>query len=63
MFEGTNIRYDVRLENEDIVVVVHPALVGKWLNQGEKVTVSFPPDKSFVFAYPSKGLMEELALE
>jgi len=63
MFEGTNIRYDVRLENEDLVVVVRPALVGKWLNQSEKVTVSFPPDKSFVFAYPSKGLTEELALE
>jgi ABC-type Fe3+/spermidine/putrescine transport system ATPase subunit len=63
MFEGANIRYDVRLENEDLLVVVRPALMGKWLKEGEKVTVSFPPEKSFVFAYPSRGLTEELALE
>jgi len=62
-FEGTNIRYEVRLENEDLVVVTRPTLAGEWLDVGEKVTVSFPPDKSFVFAYPSKGLREELMAE
>jgi len=62
-FEGTNIRYEIRLENEDLVVVVRPALTGEWFNQGEEVTVGFPPNKSFVFKYPSKGLREELALE
>jgi ABC-type Fe3+/spermidine/putrescine transport system ATPase subunit len=62
-FEGTNIRYEVRLENEDSVVVTRPTLAGEWLDVGEKVTVSFPPDKSFVFTYPSKGLREELMAE
>jgi len=62
-FEGTNIRYEVRLENEDLVVVTRPTLAGEWLDVGEKVTVSFPPDKSFVFPYPSKGLREELIAE
>jgi len=62
-FEGTNIRYEVRLENEDSVVVTRPTLAGEWLDLGEKVTVSFPPDKSFVFTYPSKGLREELMAE
>lgn len=62
-FEGTNIRYEVRLENEDLVVVTRPTLAGEWLDVGEIVTVSFPPDKSFVFAYPSKGLREELLAE
>lgn len=62
-FEGTNIRYEVRLKNEDVVVVIRPALVGAWFDVGDEVTVSFPSDKSFVFSYPSKGLREELALE
>lgn len=62
-FEGTNIRYEVRLENEDSVAVTRPTLAGEWLDVGEKVTVSFPPDKSYVFMYPSKGLREELMAE
>jgi iron(III) transport system ATP-binding protein len=62
-FEGTNIRYEIRLENGDVVVVVRPALMVEWLNVGEKVTVSFPVEKSFIFAYPEKGLKTELALE
>lgn len=62
-FEGTNIRYEVRLENDDLVVVTRPTLAGEWLDVNEKVTVSFPLDKSFVFMYPSKGLREELMAE
>jgi len=62
-FEGTNIRYEIRLENEDLVVVTRPTLAGEWFDVGEKVTVSFPPDKSFVFTYPRKGLREELLAE
>ena len=62
-FEGTNIRCEIRLENGDSVVVVRPALMTEWLDVEEKVTVSFPVEKSFVFAYPEKGLKEELALE
>jgi iron(III) transport system ATP-binding protein len=62
-FEGTIIRYDVRLENEDLVVVTRPTLASEWLELGDKVTVSFAPDKCFVFPYPSKGLREELLAE
>jgi ABC-type Fe3+/spermidine/putrescine transport system ATPase subunit len=62
-FEGTIIRYEVRLENEDLIVVTRPTLASEWLNMGEKVTFSFSPDKSFVFAYPVKGLREELLAE
>jgi ABC-type Fe3+/spermidine/putrescine transport system ATPase subunit len=62
-FEGTTTRYDVRLENEDLVVVTRPSLAGEWLNADEKVTISFPPEKSFVFPYPNKGLREELLAE
>jgi len=62
-FEGTNIRYEVRLENQDLVVIVKPSLIGEWLNAGEKVTLSFPPEKAYVFTYPEVGLREEMAVE
>ena len=62
-FEGTDIRYEVRLENEDLVLIIRPALMGEWFREGDKVTVGFPPDKGFIFTYPSKGLREELSLE
>ena len=62
-FEGNNVRYDIRLDNDDLVVIVRPALMGEWYKVGEKITVDFPVEKSFVFSYPEKGLRTELALE
>jgi spermidine/putrescine transport system ATP-binding protein len=62
-FEGTTTRYEVALKNEDKVIVTVPSLVGESFNVGEKVTVSFLPEKSHVFTYPQKGLIEELKLE
>jgi iron(III) transport system ATP-binding protein len=62
-FEGNNVRYEVRLKNDDLVVVVRPALTAEWLEVGEHITVTFPAEKSFVFSYPDKGLSAELALE
>jgi hypothetical protein len=35
----------------------------EWFNMGEKVSVSFPPEKAHIFAYPDKGLKEEIAVE
>ena len=62
-FEGNIVRYEVRLKNDDMILVVRPALMGEWLNVGEKITVAFPVEKSFVFSYPERGLRTELALE
>jgi len=62
-YEGTNVRYEVRLENEDLVVVVRPSLMEEWFSAGDKVTLSFSSGKSYVFPYPSRGLREELAVE
>jgi len=62
-FEGTHIRYEIRIENEDRIEVSRPTLVGEWFNVNDEVTVSFPPEKSYVFTYPSEGLREELAVE
>jgi ABC-type Fe3+/spermidine/putrescine transport system ATPase subunit len=62
-FEGTNMRYEIRLENEDLVVVIKPSLIEEWFETGEKVSVSFPHEKVHVFAYPDIGLKEEIAVE
>ena len=58
-FEGTNMKYEIKLENEDTVVVVKPSMIGQWFNMDEKVTVSFAPDKAHIFPYPQAGLKEE----
>ena len=62
-FEGTDIRYEIRLINDDSIVVVRPSLGGKWFEENDKVTVGFSPEKSHVFEYPEKGLRAELELE
>ncbi|MEM2281603.1 MAG: ABC transporter ATP-binding protein [Candidatus Bathyarchaeia archaeon] len=62
-FEGTNIRYEIRLENQDLIVVVTPSLSREWFTMGEKATVSFQPESAHLFAYPEVGLREEMAVE
>jgi iron(III) transport system ATP-binding protein len=61
-FEGTFIRYVIRLESEDIVVVIKPSLTEKWFDVGASITLSFAPEKAHVFAYPEAGLMEEISV-
>ncbi|MFP3984614.1 MAG: ABC transporter ATP-binding protein [Candidatus Bathyarchaeia archaeon] len=62
-FEGTNIRYEIRLTNDDTIIAVKPSLGEEWLKEGEKITIGFSPEKSHTFLYPEKGLMTELELE
>jgi len=62
-FEGSNIRYEVRLENEDLIIVVKPSMIGEWFNIGEQVIISFPFEKAHVFKYPEAGLKEAIAVE
>ena len=62
-FEGTNVRYEIRLDNEDSAIIVKPSLSEEWYSEGETVTVSFPPEKTHLFVYPQAGLKEELSVE
>jgi translation initiation factor IF-1 len=62
-FEGTDIRYEIHLANDDSVVVVMSSLGAEWLREGEKVTVSFQPEKRHMFLHPPKGLLAELEAE
>ena len=61
-FEGSSIRYEIRLENEELVVVIKPTLSGDWLNAREKVKVFLPVEYTHVFAYPEAGLKEEVSV-
>ncbi|UCH31282.1 MAG: ABC transporter ATP-binding protein [Candidatus Bathyarchaeota archaeon] len=62
-FEGTDIRYEIRLVNDEKVIVVRPSLGGEWLEEDNNVTIGFSPEKSHMFPYPEKGLRAELELE
>jgi len=62
-FEGTNIRYEIRLKNQDLIVIVKPSMTAEWLSVEDKVTVSVPREKAHVFEYPAAGLKEETAVE
>jgi ABC-type Fe3+/spermidine/putrescine transport system ATPase subunit len=62
-FEGTNIRYEITLKNEDKIVIVKPSMSEEWFKLNEKVSVNFPSDKTHVFPYPDVGLKEELTVE
>jgi ABC-type Fe3+/spermidine/putrescine transport system ATPase subunit len=62
-FEGTTVRYEVRLKNQDLVVIVKPSLTEEWFNMGEEVTICFPAEKAHLFKYPDVGLKEEIAVE
>ena len=61
-FEGTSIRYVVRLSTQDMVVVTKPSLVEKWFEINSKVVLRFKPEKIHIFPYPEAGLMQEIAV-
>jgi ABC-type Fe3+/spermidine/putrescine transport system ATPase subunit len=61
-FEGTFIRYVIRLESEDIVVVIKPSMTERWFDIGASITLSFEPEKAHVFPYPEEGLTEEISV-
>jgi ABC-type Fe3+/spermidine/putrescine transport system ATPase subunit len=61
-FEGTIVRYEIRLENEDRLVINRPSLAEKWVEVGEEVTITYPLEKAHLFPYPEAGLTEEIAV-
>ncbi len=61
-FEGTFIRYEIRLQNEDRFIINKPSLTEDWFEVGQKVTITYPLDKAYVYPYPQAGLMEEIAV-
>ena len=61
-FEGTFMRYDIRLNSGDKFVINKPSLSEEWLNVGDSITIVYPVEKGHVFPYPAAGLSEEIAV-
>lgn len=61
-FEGTFVRYEIKLKSEDSVIVIRPSLTEKWFDIGAGITLSFEPEKAHVFPYPETSLAEELSV-
>jgi ABC-type Fe3+/spermidine/putrescine transport system ATPase subunit len=61
-FEGTFMRYDIRLNNGDKFIINKPSLTDAWLNVGDSITIVYPLEKAHVFPYPAAGLSEEIAV-
>ena len=61
-FEGTFVRYEIKLQSEDSVVVIRPSLTEKWFDVGTSITLSFESEKAHVFPYPETSLAEELSV-
>jgi ABC-type Fe3+/spermidine/putrescine transport system ATPase subunit len=61
-FEGAFIRYVIKLKSRDLVVAIRPSLAEAWIDVGSGVTVSFSPEKTHIFPYPTGGLTEEISV-
>ena len=61
-FEGTMVRYEIRLENGDHMIINRPSLAEKWVEIGEEVTINYPLEKAHLFTYPEAGLTEEISV-
>ena len=61
-FEGTIVRYEIRLDNGDRFVINRPSLTEEWFAVGNEVTITYPLEKAHLFAYPEVGLTEEISV-
>jgi ABC-type Fe3+/spermidine/putrescine transport system ATPase subunit len=61
-FEGTVVRYEIRLDNGDRFVISRPSLTEEWVGIGQEVTITFPMEKAHLFPYPENGLADEISV-
>ena len=61
-FEGTIVRYEIRLVNGDRFVINRPSLTEEWVSVGTEVTITYPLEKAHLFPYPENGLSDEISV-
>ena len=61
-FEGTIVRYDIRLVNGDRFLINRPSLTEEWVSIGQEVTITYPLEKAHLFPYPENGLNDEISV-
>ncbi len=61
-FEGTIVRYEIRLVNGERFVISRPSLTEEWVSIGQEVTITYPIEKAHLFPYPENGLSDEISV-
>lgn len=61
-FEGTIVRYEVRLKNGDRFVINRPSITEEWVDIGSEVTITYPLEKAHLYPYPENGLSDEISV-
>jgi ABC-type Fe3+/spermidine/putrescine transport system ATPase subunit len=63
-FIGNMVRYEVKTENDKMVVVKAPffSAMSEW-QVGDQVNLKFPPDSVLLYPYPHSGLEKEISIE
>jgi len=61
-FEGPLIRYEIKLDNDELVVAIKSSQIGEWLKIGDRAKLFFPAENIRVFPYPKGGLKEEVSV-
>lgn len=64
VFIGATVRYEVRTENGELIVVKHSFASDtyRW-NIGNNVSLTFPPHFVLLYPYPEAGLEKEISIE
>lgn len=62
IFEGTIVRYEIRLVNGDRFVINRPSLTEEWFKVGQEVTITYLKEKAHLFPYPPNGLSDEISV-
>lgn len=64
VFMGSTIRYEVRTEDGELIVVKCPFVSGAYgWNVGSHVNLELPPDAVLLYPYPEAGLEKEISIE
>ncbi len=63
-FLGSTVRYEVRTENGELIIVRQPfsSESYRW-NVGNSVNLVFPPSSVLLYPYPEEGLEKEISIE
>jgi len=64
IFMGSTVRYEVRTDNGELIVVKRPFATDtyRW-DAGSRVYLSFPPSAILLYPYPQAGIEKEISVE
>jgi ABC-type Fe3+/spermidine/putrescine transport system ATPase subunit len=64
VFIGSTVRYEVRTENGELIVVKRPFSSDEYRwKKGDRVKLVFPPRSVLLYPYPEGGLEKEISIE